>query len=246
MRSAFLLHPSLLVGILLALACLAPRESLALTASKSLPFYARDMEYYYQERRPEVLPGILRTFDAQGVLADGQKRLMLAAFLAETLRRDPTVRRRILPPPPTLGRDGRRVLAWVAHLAHLPDEEALLAELLDSRDSALLEQIRQSPRQLGRWDIYAEKTVLQMYWAAWMASGDSVWLDAIIKAALRYARLNAAGRQNDPAFPVCAAAAASLYELAPRHAAVRARVEQFCAGLTGPENDTLCIILREK
>ena len=48
-----------------------------------------------------------------------------------------------------------------------------------------------------------------MYWAAFLASGKVGYLDAIIDAALRYARLNAGGRQNEASFPVCAAAAAS-------------------------------------
>ena len=99
---------------------------------------------------------------------------------------------------------------------------------------------------LARWDIYAEKSVLQMYWAAFLASGKVGYLDAIIDAALRYARLNAGGRQNEASFPVCAAAAASLYELAPRHAVVRARLEQALQGRTGPEADTLRIILRQQ
>ena len=107
-------------------------------------------------------------------------------------------------------------------------------------------QIQSSPASLARWDIYAEKSVLQMYWAAFLASGKVGYLDAIINAALRYARLNAGGRQNEASFPVCAAAAASLYELAPRHALVRSRLEQALQGRTGPEADTLRIILRQQ
>ncbi len=192
------------------------------------------MEFYYQRTHPEVLPGILRTFDAQGVLAQGEKRLMVAAFLAEALRRDPSARHRLLPPPDTLSRNGR------------PDEESLLAGLLTPEDAPLPNQIRNSPALLAQWDIYAEKSVLQMYWAAFLASGDTAYLDSIINAALRYARLNARGRQREEAFPVCAAAAASLYELAPRHAAVQARIEQALEGCSGPEADTLRIILRRK
>ena len=76
------IHPLLppLAALLLTTLCLLPpRPVTALTVSKSLPLYARDMEFYYQDKLPEALPGILRAFDAQGVLAQGEKRLMVAA-----------------------------------------------------------------------------------------------------------------------------------------------------------------------
>ena len=79
--------PAALPALLLAFCTLfAPLAAQALTIAKGVPFYARDMEYYYREQRAETLPGILRTFDAQGVLADSRKQLALAAFLAEVLR----------------------------------------------------------------------------------------------------------------------------------------------------------------
>jgi hypothetical protein len=222
----------------------AARPATALTIAKGVPFYARDMEYYYQEKRAETLPGILRTFDAQGVLADSRKQLTLAAFLAEVLRRDPTARQRLLPPQPGLSRDGRRTLAWTAHLALLPDAATLIHSLLQPEEALLQRQIAESPAPLLRWNLYAEKTVLQMYWTAYFASGDTAYLDPILEAALRYARLNAAGLQKDPNFPVCAAAAASLYDLAPRHAAVNARVAQALARCSAPAAPTLRTILR--
>lgn len=232
--------------VLAGLCCLAPRQAAALAVSKSASLYARDMEFYYQNKNSEALPGILRSFDARGILAQGEKRLTTAAFLAEVLRRDPAARQRLLPPSKTLSRDGRRTLAWVAHLAQLNDEAALLKDLLGAEDAVLLGQIRNSPAPLPRWNVYAEKTVVQMYWAAFLASGDDAYLDAIINAVLRYARLKAAGRQNEADFPVCAFAAASLYELAPRHAAVRARLNEALKNLSGPEAGTLRLILRQQ
>lgn len=87
--------PAALPALLLAFCTLfTPLAAQALTIAKGVPFYARDMEYYYREQRAETLPGILRTFDAQGVLADSRKQLALAAFLAEVLRRDPSARPR--------------------------------------------------------------------------------------------------------------------------------------------------------
>lgn len=236
-----------LLFITLTLACFlvaAPKPSAAIAVSKGLPFYAQDMEFYYQHRRIETLPGILRTFDSQGILHDSLKQIMLAAFLGQVLR-NPDVRQRLLPPPASLSRDGRRTLAWAVHFAQLPDEQALLAALLLPTEGLLLDQIRNSPAQLTNWDIYSEKSVLQMYWAAFMATGSNDFLDVIIRSALRYARLNAEGLRNNDDFSVSAAAAASLYEFSPRHAAVKKRVEQFLQNATGPEAETLRIILRK-
>ena len=159
---------AVMLAVLMCAFAAAPRPCAALTISKGLPFYAKDMEFYYENRRAEVLPGILRSFDSLGVLADSLKQLMLAAFLAQTLRDTPANRQLLLPPPPTLSRDGRRTLAWAVHLAQLPDEESLLDSLLQPGDRLLREQITHSPAPLLRWDIYSEKTVLQMYWAAFM------------------------------------------------------------------------------
>ena len=233
--------------ITVTLACFlvaAPKPSAAIAVSKGLPFYAQDMEFYYQHHRIETLPGILRTFDSQGILHDSLKQIMLAAFLGQVLR-NPDVRQRLLPPPESLSRDGRRTLAWAVHFAQLPDEQALLASLLLPTEGLLLDQIRNSPAQLTNWDIYSEKSVLQMYWSAFMATGSNDFLDVIIRAALRYARLNAEGLRNNDDFSVSAAAAASLYEFSPRHAAVKKRVEQFLQNATGPEAETLRIILRK-
>ncbi len=234
--------------IVASLICLlfaaGPRPCSALAISKGLPFYANDMEYYYQNKRAEVLPGILRTFDAQGVLRDSLKQIMLATFFAQVLRDNPSSRQRLLPPQPSLSHNGRRTLAWMAHLAQLPDEENLLATLLKPEDKLLLEQIRRSPAPLIKWDIYSEKSVLQMYWAAFMASGSNEFLDVIISAALHYAQLNSEGLRYDDTFSVSAAAAASLYDLAPRHPIVQTRLEQFLKNASGPEAETLRIILR--
>ena len=238
---------SVVQALILAIAfMLVPiSEASALTASKGVSFYARDMEFYYKENRPETLPGILRSFDAQNVLYDRQKQLTLAAFLAETLKTDPTARQRLLPLIPSLSRDGKRTLAWAVHLAGLTDEAALMQLLLDKKDTILLQQIQHNPTPLLQWNLTSEKTVLQMYWAAYTASGNTTYLDAIIDAALRYADLNSSGRQNDPAFAVSQTAAASLYEMAPRHESVHNRVRQRLDGLSGPQAETLRTILRQ-
>ncbi|MDR2744332.1 MAG: translation initiation factor 2 [Desulfovibrio sp.] len=220
---------------------------LAAGLSKSVSQYARDMEDYYKNGRPEALPGLLRIFDSQGVLADGEKRLVTAAFLAHALRRGPEARQHLLSKPENYGDHARKTLAWAVHLACLPDEPALLAVLIRAGEAALLRQIQASPAPLERWNIYSELSVLRMYWTAFLASGDAGLLDAIVAAALRYADLSAAGLRGHADFAVSAAAAALLYEQTPRHEAVRARVRAALdkEPRTGGRADTLRSILRD-
>lgn len=239
-----LLRSAAALLLLASLAALPGDARAAATLSKGVTAYARDMEHYYQERREEVLPGMLRTFDAAGVLADPRRRITLAAFLGEALRTAPSVRQRLLPPPPGLSRDGRRALAWAAHLAQLPDEARVLGALLDADDRVLLEQIRRSPAPLAAWNISAGKKEAPMFWAGYTASGDTALLDALIGAVLRYARLKGAGLRNDPAYAAGEAAAALLYECAPQHPDVVRRLEAALGRAAGAEADVLRLILR--
>lgn len=240
--------PRFFALLLLALGlCLVPGHAhAAISLQKNLPLSARDMEFYYQRSNPEVLPSMLRAFSRAGKFAQPENRMMVAAFLAEVVRSDGKALEKILPLAQELGPDGRRMLAWMAHLATLPNEGELLQGLLEPRDEILRRMIVQSPRNLAQWDIYSEKTVLHMYWAAFFATRNMACLDAIIQATLRYARLNARGHQKERVFPLCQAAAASLYELVPRHEDARKRVHEALAGLSGAEADTLQVILRQK
>ena len=78
-----------------------------------------------------------------------------------------------------------------------------------------------------------------------LAGGVAAGPPPLFAAARSYARLNAAGRQGEAGFAGSAAAAALLYDMAPRHAAVQERVRARLAGESGPEADTLRLILRE-
>lgn len=235
----------LLVALAIMQVLVAPSTALSRPTPRGITSYAKSMEFYYLAPKPESLPGILRAFDAQGVLADSQKRLALAAFLAETLRAAPEARTHLWTAISALGQDGKRTLAWAIHLAQLPDEESLLNALLGQNDALLRKQIAGSPGLLHDWKISSEATVLQMYWTAFMACGSLRYLDAIIQAALQYAHLNARGERKGLSFPMFAAAAASLYELAPRHPVVSQRLENFLRSAAGPEAETLRAILRK-
>ena len=235
---------------MLAFALLGPAPGVAaeMQLSKGLTHYARDMEFYYQKPRPEVLPGLLRTLAAQGVLGHGEKRLVVASFLGELARRRMASLEALAQGtealPAAAGADARRTLAWAAHLAAHPQERALLDTLLGPADATLRGQIGRSPAPLAAWQVN-EPAVPRMFWGAYMASGDPAWLDRLIDAALHYAALNAAGRQGERGFAANAAAAALLYDMAPRHPRVQERLRQRLQGLDGPEAATLRLVLRE-
>lgn len=243
MRALLLL---LLSAFCLLAAAAAPAAELHVT--KGLTHYARDMEFYYQKPRPEVLPGLLRTLAAQGVLGHGEKRLVAAAFLGELARTRGVSLESLAESaralPGGAAADARHTLAWAAHLAALPDGPQLLDSLLAPGDATLRGQIMRSPAPLAAWQV-GEPTVPRMFWGAYMASGDTAWLDRLLDALQRYAALNAAGRQGEPGFAGNAAAAALLYDMAPRHPTVQERVRARLGGASGPEADALRLVLRE-
>lgn len=236
---------AIVLALALAIMAPVPRVAAEVRLSKSLPHYARDMEFYYQAPRPEILPGLLRTLADEGVLAHGEKRLVVASFLAELAARNMlSLDGLAAGVHGTGGEDARRTLAWAAHLARHPQETRLLDQLLTSHDATLRGHIGRSPAPLSAWAVN-EPTVPRMFWGAYMASGDTAWADRLIDAALRYARLNAAGRQNEPDFAASAAAAALLYDMTPRHARLQERVRARLAGTSGVEAATLHLILHD-
>lgn len=224
-----------------------PCQTAEIQLSKGVPHYARDMEFYYQTPRPEILPGLLRTLAEQGVLTHGEKRLMVASFLAELAVQRMASLEDLAAGAQAIkseaGINAQRTLAWAVHLAHLPNEQQLLDTLLTPNDATLRGHIERSPAPLSAWAV-KEPTVPRMFWGAYMASGDVAWLDRLINAALHYARLNAAGRQGEQDFAASAMAAALLYDMAPRHARVQEHVRARLNGSNGAEADTLRLILR--
>lgn len=231
------------IFLVLCLQLAHPASVLALNLGLGLAHYAMDMEFYYLHPRPEIIGPMLRDFERRGVLAQAEKRMMVAAFMAEALQSYPRLAASLPSLPAQLGGDGRATLAWAVRLAGLPGSGPMLAGLLEGASPALARQIGGCPTPLGRWPIESEKSTLQMYWASFMASGKKVWVLEIVRAACAYARLNERGRQNDPGFAVFQAAAATLYEMAPRHAAVRSCVSEALAQASGPEARALALIL---
>lgn len=224
-------------------ATLAPTTLQALNMGLNLAHYAQDMEFYYQRPRPGIIAPMLRDFERSGVLAQAEKRLMVAAFMAEALQSYPDLAAGLGSLGAGLGSNGRLTLAWAVRLAGLPGSGPMLATLLKGAPPALVRQIGGCPTPLGRWPISGEKSTLQMYWASFMASGKKIWVQKIVRAACEYARLNDRGRQGDPGFAVLQAAAATLYEMAPRHATVRSCVSEVLAKASGAEARALALIL---
>lgn len=188
--------------------------------------YAEAMETYYTSPRPEIISPLLRSFAQAHLLANPNKRLFVAAFLSELIKKNCLDLPRLLKEARELGRDARLTVAWSLHLAGR-DHSALLA----NEDARFADQIRKTPARLEAWDPAWESSVLGMYWAAFMASGSKSWIDRIIACAL------ATRSASNPA-------AASLYDYAPRHPLVAGQVEKRMAGATGSEKEILHLILQ--
>lgn len=206
----------------------------ALELSVGLRHYALEMEYYYQKPRPEMLAPMLASFERTSFLANAEKRMFIASFLASlALDRQLDLNSLV---SVSSGRDARLTLAWAAHLCDAPNEEAFLGKLLDDKEALAATHIRQSPAPLSEWDPAWEKSSLNMFWAAFMATGQNLWLDRIINTALGYAHNRKGGSE----------AAASLYDYAPRHATVRNRLLIAKQKAKGREKEVIDIILDQK
>lgn len=217
--------------LLFAIFCLlfAQDEASALNLSLAPRHYAEMMEFYYKEPKPELLVPMLRAYAQTGLLANGEKRMFVAAFLAELLKNKSLDAGVLAKEAAGLGREGRLTAAWSLHLSQL---DAELAGLLRSEDALFVNQIKQSPSRLEDWDPAWETSVLGMYWGAFMASGKIAWVDRIIASAL-----NAAGKSQTNR------AAASLYESAPKHPLVAARIKNRLRGATPVEKAMLETII---
>lgn len=223
----------------------AANSASGLMLSKSLPHYSDEMEFYYSRPRPEMLPDLLKNLNSAGILAHNEKRLLTAAFFAALSLENRLDLEKFAQTAKKLGPDAARTMAWSAHLAAHKAEKRLLASLLAGENSILERQIINSPAPLNKWDILAEPSILQMYWGAFMATGKNVWLDQIIGAALVYGRLEVQGLWRQRGYEVGRAAAASLYEFAPRHLVVARRLEYFLTKSKGVDEKTLRRILRK-
>lgn len=204
---------------------LLPWPAWGLNLGLGTAHYAEAMEFYYQRPRPGLLAPMLKKFSEQGVLARAEKRMFVAAFLATLARRQGLDLNALLPEP---DHDQKLTLAWSLHLAGRDT-----SEILTGLAPAFANQIKNTPADLHAWDPTWEASVLGMYWAAFMASGDKTWLDAIIKAALR-----------EPVTDMGEKAAATLYDYAPGHAAILKELRKAVKSATSRGKQRLGLIIR--
>lgn len=200
------LAPCLLALILLA------TPAIGLELGVSLRHYAQDMEFYYLKPRPASIDPLLRKLSGAGALALPENRLMLAAFLSRLSRAKSLDLAKLIENNLDSSRDIKRTLAWSARLAALKNEDEALDKLLGKNDEVLYRQIKSMPRELERWRIDG-RAALRTRLAAFMADGDSRWLDDIIRAAI--------SRRGPSQY-----AAAIIYEYAPRHPALVERARE--------------------
>lgn len=204
----------------------------ALNVTLGPQHYAEALEFYYKSPKPELLEPLLASFARAGILANAEKRMLVAAFFAELAREKSLDLGPFLKKSEVLGRDARLTMAWSLHLSGKCPTVQGNEGLLRPEDRVIEDQIRNSPNRLENWDPAWEKSVLGMYWGAFMATGADIWLDAIIDAACKSA--HAVGQNN---------AAASLYEFAPRHPYVAERLRAKLAQADHAERRVLTTIL---
>ncbi|MBD5641719.1 MAG: translation initiation factor 2 [Desulfovibrio sp.] len=186
------------------------------------------MEFYYQHPNPELLKPLLRSFAEAGWLGHAEKRLSVAAFLAELAWHGQLDLARLARETADLGRDARLTLAWALHLANADNKKDSLENLLGAGDRRFASHIRQSPAGIRQWNLAAEPSVLGMYWSAFMACGNLAYVDAILDCALNLRNFELARR-----------AAASLYEYEARHPLVEKKLRDRLKNATVNERERL-------
>ncbi|MBQ7617375.1 MAG: translation initiation factor 2 [Desulfovibrio sp.] len=238
LKSSFFFFLSLLFLALL------PQKAFTLELGRSLPVTVRDLEFFYKHRQAQSVPGMLRALDQNKCFQKGELRLFTAAFLAEFLREFPKEKEKIFTEVSQLSPYAQRMWLWTCHFCQDPRLKDKAKGLPCARDEQLKRKLRQCPSSLKDWDLLQSASVLGMYWGAFFASGKTSYLDPIINAALLHGRLRSRGLQNDPRNPGAQRAAASLYELCPRHPVVREHLSKLRPKFSGAEAKTLDLILR--
>lgn len=211
---------------------LAPNCAYALNMTLSPLRYAEVMEFYYLDPKPELIMPLLRSFTEAGWLGHAEKRLSVAAFLAELALQRKLNLAELAREAAGFGRDARLTLAWAFHLARADSSPAVLADLLPGMDARFIEQIRSSPAGVAKWQPRSEPSVLGMYWSAFMACGRIAYIDAIIDCALEIRDFEPSRR-----------AAASLYDYVPRHPVVERRIRQRLESASGNDRERLKTML---
>ncbi|MCR4665861.1 MAG: translation initiation factor 2 [Desulfovibrio sp.] len=222
---------------------LPPPDAQALTLRRNLPTSARDMEFYYRHSRTEVIPGLLRSLDAENRFARGELKLVTAAFLSEIFKKNGEEAKKLLVLSKTMSSDCQKTMVWAVHLSGNPDLDREMEAVGLSPDAGLRTHLAHSPRDLLSWNICQSASALHMFWGAFFATGDERFLAPMVNAAILLGNLKSQGLTKDPRFKGAMDVAASLYEMTPRHTVLASYLKKRLASLSGPSADTLRTIL---
>lgn len=205
----------------------------AFNLSKEPSHYLGEIETYYLRPRPEMLEPMLVCLDRAGMLDNAPRQMFIASFLGALFREKQVEPEVFLENQRNLSASAWITLAWALHLANRDD--LLTLQPFSGQSARLREHIGNTPADLLKWSPDWEKSVVDMYWAAFMATGKQTLLNAIVNAALAFAhnRNSETGRY----------AAATLYDYAPRHPLVRKVVKEKLATARPSEKGMLETIL---
>lgn len=212
---------------------LTSSPGLALTFSKSPAHYASEMEIFYQKPRPEIIVPMLKEFSRSRVLENAEKRMFVAGFLAALQKNGVLDIYNLVNSLQPLAPDTAATLAWAARLNGADSQH--LQKLLGTGQPLLLKHMLQTPPNLIKWNPAWENSVVDMYWGAYMATGEKNWLKGIVNSALEFAAKGHGAALRH--------AAATLYDYAPAHAAIQEYLQTRLKNATLNERRMLETIL---
>lgn len=222
--------------LFIALACeVAPAAEFTLGSAH----YANIVEFWYQKPDPDKLFPLLRTFNEKKLLDRPETQLFFGSFLSRLLGRGEIDKEELLIWTEPLGRTGARICLWAFHLANIPAAFTEESGLLSRSGEIFNSQVKKTPPDLAAWSM-DEPAIVNMFWSAFMADGNIKWVERIIETALK---LNKSG--NDKSANTAAhAAAASLWQYAPRHQKVRQALQIAAAKASGQDKKFFATILK--
>lgn len=203
--------------------------------------YARELEFYYIKAKPELLAPAIAAMARDGTLNKNDRLLFMASFLAALIREGKLEPKNIFKICDKKNAAQRRLAAWTIHLAGRPASGKQLEEFL-AQDPTLLKQLRSTPAPLEKLNPASESTILEMYWAAFFATGKFKWLNAIIDLAQRWEKNK---RQGLDTLPAGSRAASTLYEFSPRHEKIRQNIKKRLQNSEPDEREFFKIILAQ-
>lgn len=230
-------HLKTIILSLLLLLCQL-QTGYCLEYSLSPGHYADKMEYWYENPRQDFLKPMLRTMQENRQFDRPEDQMLFGAFFSRLIQKREIDWTTFADWCGSLSRSGRHMAAWALYLSKVPEAEMERFKLLDNQDGIFRRQMRRAPANLAAW-APDEPAIINMFWGAFMADGEELWLDRIIDTALLLNQ-NPAGRTGKTAM----SAAASLWKYAPRHKKVREKLERRLENSSAQDKALLETILK--